>query len=262
MYKVPDISYYQIPVNFNYDIFANSIDGCIVRGGWTGWGTGVDKHKDDSAEQHYAELKKRGVPVGSYYYSCAITSEQAKAEALFFHDKFLKGKQFELPIYVDIEDFKRQQFLDRQQLTNVINSFCQTLENLGYYAGIYSSSYWFRDLMFADKLPYTKWVAHWGVNRPLYTDYDAWQYTGNGRIDGYPYQIDLSYFYQDFPTIIKQNKLNGFSQKIDPPLERNKEAIHLMAIDVINGLYGKGDNRKFELYNAIQSEVNDILLTK
>lgn len=85
IYKIPDISYYQKPINIDYDKFCQNIGGCIIRGGYTGWGTGIDKHKDESFEQHYAELKKRDIPVGSYYYSCAITPQQAKDEAIFFH---------------------------------------------------------------------------------------------------------------------------------------------------------------------------------
>ena len=41
-----------------------------------------------------------------------------------------------------------------------------------------------------------------------------------------------------------------------------ESAIHQMALDVLNGVYGSGQARKHNIYKAVQDEVNNILKEK
>lgn len=41
-----------------------------------------------------------------------------------------------------------------------------------------------------------------------------------------------------------------------------ESAIHQMALDVLNGVYGSGQARKDNIYKAVQDEVNKILKEK
>lgn len=211
---VIDISAYQHSRDIDYDTLSAAISGAILRVGFTGYGTGNSYYKDDEFENHYRELKKRGVPIGAYWYSCADTVAEGTAEANACYEVGLKGKTFELPIYWDTEDNHHQRPASSETLTTTGRAFCKRLEALGYYVGIYASSSWlYTELNMAALADIDVWVAHYGVSKPSYTGaYGMWQYTSTGRIPGYNGVLDLNVMYQDYPTIIKKAGLNGFSK--------------------------------------------------
>ena len=162
-----DISSYQNGINF--DAIKNAgINFLILRAGFTGWGTGVNYNKDKSFEHFYNQSKSHNIPVGAYWYSCANTKEKGIAEAKYMYENCLKGNQFEFPIYIDVED-THHQVGNKRGVTDAIIGFCEYLENLGYYVGIYASDIsGFKDKMYLNELnAYDKWVAHYG-NKPKY----------------------------------------------------------------------------------------------
>lgn len=211
---VIDISSYQYSRDIDYDKLSEAISGAILRVGFTGYGTGNSYYKDDEFENHYRELKKRGVPIGAYWYSCADTVAEGTAEANACYEMGLKGKTFELPIYWDTEDNYHQRPASSETLTATGRAFCKRLEALGYYVGIYASSSWlYTELNMAALADIDVWVAHYGVLKPSYTGaYGMWQYTSTGRLPGYNGGLDLNVMYQDYPAIIKKAGLNGFSK--------------------------------------------------
>ena len=71
--KVVDISVHQTPGVIDYDKLASSIDGAILRASIRN--KDLVNRKDTAVERHYYELNKRGVPLGFYHYSRAITEE-------------------------------------------------------------------------------------------------------------------------------------------------------------------------------------------
>ncbi|NLC89248.1 MAG: hypothetical protein GX681_04205, partial [Clostridiaceae bacterium] len=102
-YLVIDISEWQSPGAIDYDLLCRQIDGVILRIGFTGYGHDKNKIADAYFEQHYAEFKSRGVPIGVYWFSRADTVAEAQVEADMTL-ALLAGKELELPIYWDTED--------------------------------------------------------------------------------------------------------------------------------------------------------------
>lgn len=185
-------------------------DFAILRGGYTGYGSTRPKNVDKMFETYYKEAKELGFPVGCYYYSCANNRAGGIAEADYLYRNCLKGKQFEYPIYIDIED-EHWQMKDKAGVTDAIIGFCSTLENLGYWVGVYSNPEWFNNYIETERLTkYTKWVARWSSKKPSfnYNAFDMWQNTATLKISGYTVDGDICY--RDFPTLIKQRGLNGF----------------------------------------------------
>lgn len=74
--------------------------------------------------------------VGAYYYTVTTNVQEAVTDAHHFAD-LLDGKDFDLPVYMDVED-PRQFNLSARALTDVIKAFCDTLIERGYYAGLYT----------------------------------------------------------------------------------------------------------------------------
>lgn len=183
----------------------------ILRGGYTGYGSTRTKNKDKMFEEYYAEAKRLGFPVGCYWYSCANTRATGISEAEYLYKNCLKGKQFEYPIYIDVED-EHWQIGNKDGVTDAIIGFCSTLENLGYWVGIYSGPDWFDTNIDGSRLnKYTKWLARWTSKKPSfkYNAFDMWQNTDKLKIKGY--KVDGDICYRDFPALIKARGLNGFS---------------------------------------------------
>lgn len=193
-------------------------DGAIVRCGVTYWGRFVPS-ADAYWEKNYAGFKAAGVPVGAYYLGVAKNAEQARKEAEKCLE-LLKGKQLEYPIYYDVECQETQADLTKEQLTEVVETFCKTLEDVGYFAGFYTMLSWAQTKLDYPALArkHTSWIA-WTEGDPstrLTPAPAAWQHSWTGKIDGVNTDVDLDYFYQDFPSIIKGAGLNGYGNADKP----------------------------------------------
>lgn len=130
MAKGIDVSTWQGNINFN-QVKAAGIDFVIIRAGYG------DAVKDNWFEENYRKAKAAGLKVGAYWYSYASSAEGAKLEAQGCA-KVLAGKQFEYPIYFDIEE-KSQLNRGKTFCSGLVSAFCNEMERLGYYAGFYAS---------------------------------------------------------------------------------------------------------------------------
>lgn len=182
-------------------------DFAIIRAGYGRY----EKQKDSEFEANYAGAKKQGIPVGAYWYSYAVTPEEASAEADVFL-KIIKGKQFEYPVFYDVEESK-QLALGKEKVSAIIRAFLEKVEKAGYWVGLYMSASPLNTHVADDiKSRYTIWVANVGVTKPSYSGaYGIWQYSWKGNISGIIGDVDLDYCYNDYPEKIKAKGLNGFS---------------------------------------------------
>lgn len=268
-----DISVYQKGINLT-TAKNEGVKFAILRAGYTGYGNGVSKAKDTEFETHYRNAKNNGLGVGAYWFSRATTYENGKAEAKYMYENCLKGKQFEYPIYIDVEDTYYQSKAGKTAITNGIKGFCEYLEGKGYYVGVYANSNWFRNYIDAS-IPskYDCWVANWGTNNPSTPSHGLWQFGGEtnmirtNKIAGYV--CDQNYAYKDYPTIMKNNGLNGFTKvkeenKVNTP-STPKKSVEELAKEVIEGKWGNGEERKTKLraagysYTAVQTKVNELM---
>lgn len=201
--KVIDVSKWNGTINFNKVVKAG-IYGVIIR---AGHGTS----EDPLFLSNYVNAENVGLKVGAYWYTNCTNEKGAKAEAQAFLS-VVKNKTFELPLYMDIEEQSQISLADKE-ITAVVNTFCTTLEEAGYYAGIYSmDSFYARKSMLQLQKRYTAWVAKWSKSTPQYcTSFDLWQYTNTAKVDGINTDVDASYCYKDFEKIVKSKQLNGFN---------------------------------------------------
>ena len=208
--KILDISKYQSKVD--YAKTAKAVDGVILRIGLTYWGS-YTMSADSCFESHYAGFKAVGCPVGVYYYSAADTVERAQKEADFCLS-LLKGKQFELPVFYDVENTQRQGKLSKTALTQIVDTFCSRVEKSGYFVGFYSSTNWLQTKLDTAALckKYALWKADYRVFYDKTISCAMHQYTSTGTVGGISGNVDLSRCYQNFEKVIKENGLNGFAK--------------------------------------------------
>lgn len=110
---------------------------------------------------------------------------------------------------------------------------------------------------------YTGWQTDpWTDNKPFAPfNVVLYQYTSHGRINGYNGDLDLSIFYGDRNA---WNKYATVNKPVNPEsikptsIEKSTDYLTLFAKDVIAGKYGNGNQRKENIYNAVQKRVNDL----
>ena len=201
-----DVSKYQGTINWL--AVAQTKDFAILK---VGSGKNGGNRKDPKFEENYKNAKNAGVKLGAYWYSYAKSAEDARKEAQFFLSH-LRGKQFEWPVYYDIEEsfqFSR----NSSDINNIIaKEFCKILESEKYYCGIYSSSFYLSQYFDNEvKTKYSVWIAHYGVKKPSYEgNYQVWQKSKEGSVNGISGNVDLDESNINFEPFIKQNHLNGY----------------------------------------------------
>lgn len=219
-----DVSKWQASINWPAVKKSGKVDFVIMKAGYGNQAS----QKDPRFEENYKGCKDNGIPCGCYWYSYAMSVAEAEREAEACL-KAISGKQFEFPIYLDIEESKQFK-LGRQTVSNMVNAFCKKLEAAGYFVGVYSSKSHFDSYMNDDvKKKYTIWVAHYGVAKTTYSGpYDVWQKSDKGKISGINGYVDLDECYRDFPTLIKSIGKNGFKK-----VEKEPESVVEKSTDTI-----------------------------
>ena len=190
--------------------------GVVVKAG--GFETNLGRYKDSRFEQNYNKAVACGMHVGAYYYSVATTVEAARADAEHFM-QLLTGHAFDLPVYYDVED-KQQFALSPRALTDVIHAFITTLNEHGYYGGVYTGgSAWVNNMYYNELLSYADWIASWGPNWPNYAgDIGMWQQgsidinTGDIAYADVSGNTDLDWCIVDYPSRI----INGYKNNCSP----------------------------------------------
>ena len=171
---------------------------------------------DPMFEKNYARAKAAGMNAGAYWYTYAQSAAQAEREADCCFE-VIKGKKLELPVYIDIED-KSVLNCGRDTATKVVKAFCNQLASKGYFVGVYSSLSMFKNRLNDSELQgLAHWVACWAreCNYPNTHCFGMWQYGGetnlirSNKVAGKT--VDQNYMLVDYPKIIKEKGLNGYT---------------------------------------------------
>ncbi len=182
-----------------------------------GYGREISQ-KDQRFEEYYKNAKAVGMPVGCYWYSYATGVEEARLEAQVCLS-VIKGKQFEFPVYFDLEE-QNAFNTGKSNCSAMVRAFCGELEKAGYFAGLYMSRSPFNSYMEEDiKTKYALWLAEYDSQLNYNGSVGMWQKSSTGRISGINGDVDINEGYIDYAERIKSAGLNGFSecQIIDAP---------------------------------------------
>ena len=216
-----DVSYCQNEVDWDAAKASGLVDFAILRAGY-----GKEANQVDTQfNRNYAACKRLGIPCGAYLFSYAMSEDEARREAQVFLQT-IKGKSFEYPVYMDLEN-EKQFALGKAACSAIVDAFLNTLEQAGYFAGLYCSTYYLDNyLSNSIKSRYTVWCAQYASKCTYQNPYGIWQYNvaGNAEYDiigqksipGIIGECDMDYCYTDYPAIIKAAGLNGFTKTTQP----------------------------------------------
>ena len=163
---------------------------------------------DPYYKQNIQNALAAGIQVGAYFYSEAITTQEAEEEA----DTLISNiymYNITLPLVIDYEGFNENERIGRANLskaqyTSIVSAFCEKVKRAGYTPMIYASSTYFVNYLEGEYLSnaYRIWSAAYS-NRPEHynsVQYDFWQFTStaDGALYGMePGGLDLDYWYNN-----------------------------------------------------------------
>lgn len=205
-----DVSTFQKNIDWA-QVKAAGVEFVIIRLGHRGTNIGT-LFVDDDAQSHYEGAIAAGLKVGGYYYSQAITPQEAKEEAELCLE-IIQDWQVEMPIVFDwehIDEDCRTVVIDPRTLTDCAKAFCQTIRDAGYDTMIYfnqrqAMNYAIEGWTIQDRyylmelLDYGFWLAAY-EEMDFPARIDMWQYTCTGKVPGINGNVDINLY---FPNIRK-----------------------------------------------------------
>jgi hypothetical protein len=111
--------------------------------------------------------------------------------------QIISGLTFEYPVYIDLE---LPTPATRNGNTEAVIMFCETVKNAGFKTGIYASDIsGFKERLDLSRLgAYDKWVARYGSTPQYVADYQLWQFTSSGTVNGINGRVDSNISYFDY----------------------------------------------------------------
>lgn len=171
----------------------DGIDFAIIR---CGYGQDEEKQDDDYWEYNVSECERLGIPYGVYLYSYANTLAKAESEARHVL-RLLQGHSPSYPVYYDLEDNITLALSDEMK-TQVAKTFCNIISGSGYQVGIYSNLDWWTNYL-TDPVfdSWSRWMAQWNDTCTYDGEYDMWQCTSTGKVDGISTNVDLNFWIEE-----------------------------------------------------------------
>ena len=162
---------------------------------------------DPTFETNYRNARAAGLDVGVYYYTYATSEAMADAELALVRQA-VYGKELTMPVCVDVEENKLKP-LSTLDLTNVVAYALEKVEDMGFYAQLYTyTGYSYEldmqrlagrwDVWLSDTTGHTPAVGY---------HYNAHQHTSKGRVPGISGNVDLNVTTLNYPRIIRKKGL-------------------------------------------------------
>lgn len=193
-----DVSSHQQEVDWDA-VAGAGFEFAFVRVGYRGYTQGL-LNVDEYAARNLTAAKDAGLLVGAYFYSQAISVEEALEEAAFCID-FLKAYPLDLPVVFDWEYVSaeaRTGNMDRETLTACALAFCRAVEDAGFDAMIYFNpniQELYYDLPQLTDYPF--WLALYSDNMTYPYTVELWQYTDSGSVPGIQGKADINLWFID-----------------------------------------------------------------
>lgn len=195
-----DVSKYQGEIDWE-KVAADGVKYAFIRLGYRGYSTGK-MVMDESFEYNVTEALKNGVAVGVYFVTQAVSAEEGAEEAAFVLDA-IAPYNITWPIVLDMEEAAgsnaRTLGLSAEERTDATVAFCEAIKKAGHTPMLYSHIRWFIEELELERLTdYDKWFAQY-FNRPFFPyEFQVWQYTNTGSVDGIKGNVDLNISFVDY----------------------------------------------------------------
>ena len=198
-----DVSLYQGTIDWE-KVKKSGVEFAIMRAGYRGYGEAGTLVEDSMFAKNVLGAMSNKIDIGIYFYTQAITEEEAIEEAKFVLNLVEKyGVKLKYPIVVDTElsppGTGRADNLSVSKRTSITKAFCKQIEKSGYIPMIYANKYWLMyELDMSQLSNYDVWLAHYVTVTDYKGEYAIWQYTDKGKVDGIDGYVDKNYGYKKY----------------------------------------------------------------
>lgn len=285
--KGVDLSYCQEGISFPA-LKQAGVRFAIIRAGFS-------TKKDVTMDKFVADCKKYGIDYGFYWYSYAMSIEQAQAEAEKCIE-VIKTLSPTYPVFFDMEEKKQISGLNTDTRTKMAIAFCEKIRQAGFKPGVYVNPSFMENYYDKSRIvgKYDIWLAHWtnSPDCPSKNNYGQtmWQW-GLDRISGYDVDGDICFTDYGKKNPVKKTidqladevlegkwdngaererlltaagyDYNAVQKRVNEKLY--KKTVDEIAVEVVAGLWGNGSERKEKLteagydYSEVQKRVNEML---
>ena len=194
-----DVSSHQEEIDWAA-VAASGVDYAMIRVGYRGYDQG-GLHIDAYAEANLQGALDAGLPVGVYFYSQAISVEEAREEANMLLD-FIRDWDITYPVVFDWEwvgaDARTAEVSGRT-VTDCTLAFCRMVQEAGYKPAFYfnqdlaQNTFRLRELQEFDF-----WLDQYQDAMTFAYDVDMWQYSCTGRVAGITGDVDLNLCFKSY----------------------------------------------------------------
>ena len=200
--KGVDVSVHQGTIDWQ-KVADAGFDFAMIRVGYRGYGMEGNMRGDTQFLNNVQGALNAGLDVGIYYFSQAVTVEEARQEAAYVIEQ-IAPYDITYPVVFDWErqnyaGSRTQTIPDTDLLCSMANAFCADIEAAGYEAMIYFyQNLAYNNLDLSQLLDYPFWLAQYTDYPSFYYDFDMWQYTSSGKVPGISGNVDLNLrFFRD-----------------------------------------------------------------
>ena len=194
-----DVSSHQSSIDWEM-VSDAGIEFVYIRVGYRGYQSGL-LNLDTMFYEHYEGAKAAGLEVGVYFFSQAISAEEAIEEAYFVYS-IIKDLDIDLEVVYDLEeisdDVSRIVDVSAEVRTECAIAFASKIEELGFSSMIYTNLFWtihYYDLM--QIMNYPIWYAQYSDAPDLPYYFRLWQYTDSGVVFGIEELVDINIRIED-----------------------------------------------------------------
>lgn len=204
IYNGIDVSKYNGDINWN-KAKKDGVDFVIVRVGYRGYGKSGTLCTDPNYKANIEGALAAGIKVGVYYFTEALTTDEAREEAKFCISK-IKDYNITLPVAIDYEyptDGKNpigrmyNAKLTKAEATANVKAFCAAVKKAGYTPLVYANKSDLSSLINGKTIgnTYKVWLANYTTKTTYANSYEYWQYTSSGKVNGITGKVDCNFWY-------------------------------------------------------------------
>lgn len=200
-HKGIDVSSYQGAINWQ-QVAADGVEYAIIRLGIRGYGSEGRLVLDEYFIRNIEGATAAGVEVGVYFFTQALTPEEAREEADFVIEA-LSPYNLQCTVVLDVEDVNassaRTNVLTMEQWTDNCIAFFDRIEEAGYRPMIYGNLKTFMLMLDLTRIErYPKWFAAYTPYFYYPYAFDIWQYTDSAKVAGITGNVDMNISFYDF----------------------------------------------------------------
>lgn len=185
---------------------AAGIDYAFIRVGYRGYGSSgtlSEATKDAYYDINMKNAAAAGIKVGIYIFSQAITKTEAVEEANYILNH-IGNYDVSMPLIMDYEYATSNggrlynAKLSKAKATEICLAFCDTISQAGYTPMIYANKSMLENQLNAASITakgYRTWLANYTTNTTYLGDFDFWQYSSEGKVNGISGNVDMNFYY-------------------------------------------------------------------